>query len=225
MSACGPTEATRAIVKVVRLPQGEPGPDGKPAKVGLDDFLVACKAKGLNPAGELRKLLDQAEDPTPPVGGTIKEKASEMDSVLAAHAFLTTTERDGVPRLRHWRGIPLYWRQGAYRELQPLEVRGELIEHLDKQYFKLTQSATSNVLDALKAISRLPYHIEPPAWISDKPQAWNSARFSLVEMGWYTSQPLLRGKRISCARQQHNSSRNPPLIMTLSSHPQCLKHG
>lgn len=29
-----------AIVKVVRLPAGDPGPDGTPAKVGLDDFLV-----------------------------------------------------------------------------------------------------------------------------------------------------------------------------------------
>ena len=30
-----------ALVKVVRLPQGKPGPNGKPAKIGLDDFLVA----------------------------------------------------------------------------------------------------------------------------------------------------------------------------------------
>ena len=58
--------ARGATVKVVRLPQGEPGADGKPVKVGLDDFLVACVAKGHNPAGELRKLLDQAEAPSAP---------------------------------------------------------------------------------------------------------------------------------------------------------------
>jgi hypothetical protein len=29
-----------AVVKIVRLPPGDPGPDGKAAKVGLDDFLL-----------------------------------------------------------------------------------------------------------------------------------------------------------------------------------------
>jgi hypothetical protein len=33
--------AKGAVVKVVRLPQGEPGTDEKPVKVGLDDYLVA----------------------------------------------------------------------------------------------------------------------------------------------------------------------------------------
>ena len=55
-----------AVVKVVRLPEGETGSDGKPVKVGLDDFSVACEARGLNLAGELRKLLDAAEEPTEP---------------------------------------------------------------------------------------------------------------------------------------------------------------
>lgn len=45
-----------AIVKVVRLPSGPPGPDGVPAKVGLDDFLVA------NSVEDFRKLLDAAMD-------------------------------------------------------------------------------------------------------------------------------------------------------------------
>src|SRR5262249_33513101 len=33
--------ARGALVRVVRLPQGPAGEDGKPAKVGLDDYLVA----------------------------------------------------------------------------------------------------------------------------------------------------------------------------------------
>ena len=111
-----------AVVRVVRLPEGETGPDGKPVKVGLDDFLVACQARGLNLAGEMRKLLDAAEEPEKPVGGTIKRAATEIDPVPKAAAFLGTTEKDGVPRLRYWRGTWLYWRQGAYLELPPSEV-------------------------------------------------------------------------------------------------------
>jgi putative DNA primase/helicase len=30
-----------ATVRVIRLPRGDPRPDGTPAKIGLDDFLVA----------------------------------------------------------------------------------------------------------------------------------------------------------------------------------------
>ena len=96
--------ARGATVKVVRLPQGEPGGDGKPVKVGLDDFLVACTAKGLNPARELRRLLDTAEEPTPPDAGTMKQEASEIDAVPEAASFLAKTKHDGVPRLRFWRG-------------------------------------------------------------------------------------------------------------------------
>ena len=145
-----------AIVKAVRLPAGEPGPDGKPTKMGLDDFLVACQAKGLEPAGELRKLLNAAEDPTPPDAGSMKQPASTIDAVSDAVAFLAATEREGVPRLRFWRGTWLYWRNGAYRETPPSEVRGEVVDHLDRDFFKLRQSAVGNVLDGLRA--RPGYH-------------------------------------------------------------------
>ena len=47
-----------AVVKVVRMPEGEAGSDGKPVKVGLDDFLVACEARGLSLAREVRALLE-----------------------------------------------------------------------------------------------------------------------------------------------------------------------
>jgi hypothetical protein len=49
-----------AVVKVVCLPPGEPGPDGKPAKAGLDDFLVARGPDAL------RELLAAAADPEEP---------------------------------------------------------------------------------------------------------------------------------------------------------------
>jgi hypothetical protein len=57
---CETLRAKGADVKVVRLPNGPPGPDGKPAKMGLDDFLV-----GHGPAA-LQELIDEAIEPAPP---------------------------------------------------------------------------------------------------------------------------------------------------------------
>ena len=88
-----------AVVKAVRLPEGEAGSDGKPVKVGLDDYLVACQSRGLNLAGEMRKLLDAAEEPEKPDGGTMKQPSSEIDPVPQATAFLRSSVRDGVYRL------------------------------------------------------------------------------------------------------------------------------
>ena len=101
------------------MPDGAPGADGKPVKVGLDDFLVGCESKGLSVAGEMRALLDAADEPDPPEAGTMKRSAAEIDAVPEATAFLASSERDGVPRLRLWRGTWLLWRNGAYREVPP----------------------------------------------------------------------------------------------------------
>jgi putative DNA primase/helicase len=150
-----------AIVKVTRLPNG---PNG--AKMGLDDFIVA------HGIGELRKLLDSADDPTPPDSVAIKKAASEIDAGPEADVFLTKTERDGVRRLRFHRGGFLYWTHGAYIELPPSDVRGKLIEHLDDKFSKLNASATNNVLDCVKAKCRLSHLIESPAWIGDHPGPW-----------------------------------------------------
>lgn len=186
-------KARGAVVKVVRLPQGELDSAGKPVKVGLDDFLVACQARGLHPAGELRKLLDAAQEPDEPDGGTIKQAASEIDPVPEASAFLESTELDGVPRLRFYRGTWIYWHGGAYSELPPSEVRGQLIEHLDRDYYKLSASAVSNVLDGLRAKARLPHFTEPPAWLGDAPP-WHPADVIVCRNGMIHLPTLTAGK-------------------------------
>ena len=182
-----------AVVKVVRLPEGNTGSDGKPVKVGLDDFLVACESKGLNPAGELQKLLDAAEDPEEPDGGTIKQAASAIDAVPEAAAFLAMTEMDRVPRLRYWRGTWLYWRGGAYRELPPSEVRGRLVDYLDRDFYKLSSAAVSNVLDGLRAKARLSHFTEPPAWLGDAPP-WNPVDVVVCGNGMVHLPTLTDGK-------------------------------
>ena len=187
-------KARGAIVKVVRLPQGEPGPDGKPVKVGLDDWLVACQANGLDLPEQVRKLLDGAEEPTPPDGGKLKQAATEIDSVPEAATFIKLSEKDGVPRLRFWRGTWLLWRHGAYREVPPSEVRGELTEFLDRRFCRLTSSATSNVLDGLRAVARLAHDTEPPAWIGGNGPAWNPLDVVVCRNGMIDLTALTSGK-------------------------------
>jgi hypothetical protein len=54
--------ARGAVVKVIRLPPGPPDKDGKPAKVGIDDYFVARHT-----ADDFRRLLGSAGDPEPSV--------------------------------------------------------------------------------------------------------------------------------------------------------------
>lgn len=163
-----------AKVRCARIPSGPAGPDGAPVKQGLDDYLVAVAARGDDPAVALRRLLESAEEPTPVSSGEIRQEASEIDAIAEARRFHVKTEREGVPRLVYWRGTWLYWSKGAYGEVPPSEVRGQVIKHLDLGYYKIGQSHTSNVLDGLKAIALLPHRIEPPHWIGDGAPAWDS---------------------------------------------------
>jgi putative DNA primase/helicase len=183
--------ARGAAVKVARLPQGQPGSDGKAAKVGLDDFLLM---HGENGPRELRALLNAAEEPSPPEAGTMKAPAGEIDAVPEAAAFLALTDRDKVPRLRFWRGTWLWWQGGAYRELPPSEVRGRLVDYLDRSYFKLTASAVGNVMEGLRAKARLPHHIDPPAWLGDNAPAWDSTDVLVCRNGMVHLPSLVSGR-------------------------------
>jgi hypothetical protein len=53
-------QARGAVVRIVRLPEGPAGEDGKPAKVGLDDYLVAHGLEGF------QKLILEAGLPEDP---------------------------------------------------------------------------------------------------------------------------------------------------------------
>ena len=102
----------------------------------------------------------------------MKMPARLIDSGPEANRFLESTLADGMPRLRFWRGSWMYWSRAAYAEIPPSEARAELVKHLDKRFSNLTGTATSNVVDCLKAKAILPGRTEPPAWIGDKPGPW-----------------------------------------------------
>ena len=168
-----------AVVKVVRIPAGPPDANGKPTKLGLDDYLATQD----DPKRAIRELLDKAEDPPPQKAINVRRKASEMDSTREGPAFIDATKVDGVPRLRFWRGAWYYWQHGAYRGHQPAEVRARLVETLMQDFYGIAQAHTSNVLDIAKAVAILPFSIEPPAWIGGKPGPWPADEVLVTKNG------------------------------------------
>lgn len=156
-----------AKVRVVRLPPGPPNGDGKAAKVGLDDYLVA------HGADALRKLLTTATEPEKPAPSALKVDAGKLDPATVADDFLTRAKKDGQSRLRWWRGTPWYWQAGAYREKSGAEVRASLIRYVNNFASRLSSSVVNNLMDQVKAQSILDGRNEPPAWIAKPPaDAW-----------------------------------------------------
>jgi len=178
-----------ARVRVCRISAGPGG-----AKQGIDDYVVAQNAAGVDPKRTIRGLLDVAEEPTPPSAIETKQPANDIDAVPEAMRFLATTEMDGLPRLRFWRGSFFYWARGAYAELPTAESRGALVDHLDKSFFKITSSAVSNVLEGLRAKAMLPGRTEPPAWIGNKSGPWSADEILAARNGLVHIPSLVAGK-------------------------------
>jgi len=155
--------ARGATVKIVRLPQGPLNGDGTPAKVGLDDYLVA------HGPGEFEKLLAAAEEPAPPEPGSCKLPAKDADPFHAAAGILEAERQDDVLTLRFWRGAFYAWRAGAYREVQKEEVRARVLGALNCDYSGIGQYFVGNVLDQLKAQSLLDGRTEAPEWLTEPP--------------------------------------------------------
>ena len=167
-----------AIVKVIRIPAGPPDTNGKPTKLGLDDYLATQD----DPKRAMRELLDKAEDPPPQKTIDVRLPGQQMDSTREGPKFIDATKLDGVSRLRFWRGSWYYWQDGAYREHQAAEVRARLVEMLMRDFFAIAQGHTSNVLDVAKSVAILPFSIEPPAWIG-KAGPWPADEVLVTKSG------------------------------------------
>jgi putative DNA primase/helicase len=158
-----------AVVRVVRLPAGTVGADGKPAKVGLDDFLVA------HTPAELRQLLDTAVEPEELHGPDEKEKANKIEPSSFASSFLAEDESDEMPHRRYWRGGFFLWHDGRYIEIETSEVQADLVRSINRNYVYLTTGVIGNVLAQVKAQSALPSRTEPPTWLGSAAVEWPSS--------------------------------------------------
>lgn len=159
-----------ARVRCARLPDGPNDPDGRPAKQGLDDFLVAA---GERAARDLRKLLDEAVEPEPLAAADFKRPASELDAADEARGYLERNAQDGHPRIVFAFGSWWWWRRGAYHEVQEVDIRNGLNrDYLSERFTRLTRNHTGNVLEQLRAQAAADVWLKPPAWLGPSPPAW-----------------------------------------------------
>ncbi len=149
-----------ANVKVVRLPDGPIGDDGKPAKIGLDDYLVA------NGPSDFAKLLESALDPIELEPLVEMLPANKADPATEAKRIIDEATKDGCCRLRFWSGAFWFWFDGKYNEIPCSEVRGIIVKHLNRNYCMVGASAVSNVLEQIKAQTLLPSRTQPPTWLN-----------------------------------------------------------
>lgn len=150
-----------AIVKVVRLPDGPPGSDGKPTKTGLDDYLVAH-----GPAA-LRKLLDAAEDAEPIQGPQERIPAVLLDAYPEAKRWLSAEwTRDGELTLRRYADEWYGWLGWQYVRLPEGDMQAALTRYLSPNVTLINRGVVGNILHCVAAESNVPSRTELPAWLN-----------------------------------------------------------
>ncbi len=157
--------ARGAVVRCVRLPAGELDDDGKPVKVGLDDFLVAHGRDGLY------KLLAESIDPPEVAEVETRSDAAAMDPAPEVAGMIEADMMDGLSRLRFWRGGWCRWANGAYRDVQASEIQAKLVSCLNDRWKRVTTGIVANCLMQLRAQTILPGAVEAPAWLGE-PGPW-----------------------------------------------------
>jgi P4 family phage/plasmid primase-like protien len=185
-----------ATVRIVRLPAGDPGPDGTPAKVGLDDFLVA------HGPDAFRKLLAAAEEPKPPEKGLTPNEAADDPHRLARLFISQRCNHADGPTLHRYREEWCRWDGSAYRILPEEELRAELLQSVKAEFDrinliaqklakeeggsppkvqKITKGLIANVAQALESLTVVPGTTEAPSWWDG--QKWIGRNFIALSNG------------------------------------------
>lgn len=169
-----------ASVRVVRLPDGPVGTDGEPAKIGLDDYLVA------HGCGPLRKLLDEADEPAPVDAGSFKLDSNKADPAEEAGEFLERLKIDGACRLQFWGGSFWLWERGRYVEQLNALVRAFVVRHLNENFRGVGTKVVSDVMEQVRGQAVLPSSHSPPRWIgeaADEFAAWDAQDMLVAKNG------------------------------------------
>jgi P4 family phage/plasmid primase-like protien len=174
-----------AIVKVICLPAGEPGPNGKPDKIGLDDYLIVHGPEAF------RQMLAEAVDPTPPEKGLVPNEAPDDPHRLARIYRNERCQHAEGLTLRFYREEWHRWDGSAYRVLPVTELRAELTAsakaEMDQvnliaqklhdsggpppKVRKISNGLMNNIGLALESMTVCPGTVEPPAWWDG--ETWN----------------------------------------------------
>jgi putative DNA primase/helicase len=125
-----------ATVRIIRFASGPVNGDGKPVKVGLDDFLVT------HTADKLRAMMAAASEPSRPEAGlftstptTVNE--ADDDPHRLARLFRDDHQvKDGLT-LRCWREEWYRWQAAAYLQVPKDEIKAKLGERIKREFDRL----------------------------------------------------------------------------------------
>jgi putative DNA primase/helicase len=101
------------------------------------------------------------------------------DPMAVARRLINEYLIDGVLTVRQWRGGWMVWKQTHWAEAEPTEIKSSIYRHLEHAYYpkpgskrlalepwEPTRYKVANVAEALTAITYLPEHVNPPAWLA-----------------------------------------------------------
>jgi putative DNA primase/helicase len=171
-----------AVVKVIRMPPGEPGQDRKPAKVGLDDFLVAHGPQAFSAIAPT--------DPVPPERGIeVKEEPDDPHRLVRLVIRKRFTHQDR--RTLHTHNSERHEYNGSTYVVKPEEeiramLTAETKVEMDRVNLlaqkladpkkappaarKVTSRLISDVAHVLNSETMIPSSVVMPAWLgSDGP--------------------------------------------------------
>ena len=169
----------RATVRPWYPPNDTPLPD--PDEYGaMPEYLdqappladYADQAVPLSPAGSVRRNTAR------PVPSGERPILDPRDPLPSARALMSARYMaDDEKALHHHRGVFYEWTGACYREADNDSILARIWDYLDgakrlgKELeeipFQPNRSSVENVFAALKAVSNLPAHIEPPTWLAD----------------------------------------------------------
>jgi putative DNA primase/helicase len=201
-----------ATVRVVRLPPGPPDAEGKPGKVGLDDYLVA------HGADAFRGLLAAGTEPPPPerrgTPGQVREAADDPHRLARLYLDQHCRHADGLT-LRFYREEWHRWYGSAYRTVPEKELRAALTKSTKAEFDRLNLLAQSlprkegeppptarkvkgalvaDVAHALASLTILPSRAEAPDWIGAEPGPFPAAETLACRNGLAYLPSLVAGK-------------------------------
>lgn len=181
-----------AIVRLVRLPSGPPGSNGKPAKVGLDDYLMSHSAESF------RELLKSAQRLCPKAKLTVAE-ANDDPHRLARVVMLE------LPNLRFWRGEFYRYSGQCYQRLPPDEVGTIMTESIKREFDrinqielekwqptekkpepprpqKVTRSLVGDVQQALESLCQIHHVSKLDCWLDGTPGSFVAVTNGIVDI-------------------------------------------
>ena len=136
-----------------------------------------------------------ATEPEPVEPEQLRRPARDLDPATEARRLLDAMSVDGLSRLRFWRGSFSLWRRGAYREVSTNEVRGQIVEAVNRIAFGVSTATVGNILLQVQAQSMLMGDREPPRWLNGG-ETWPADEVLVARNGLFHLPSIVDGKTL-----------------------------